>query len=54
MAEAVFGSTEKAKNWLSKPKSRFLGKSPRAMLSTSQGTLRVEEMLIQISHGLYC
>lgn len=53
MAEAVFGSAKKAKSWLSKPKSRFLGRSPIAMISTFQGTLRVEEMLIQIIYGLY-
>ena len=54
MAVAVFGDTEKAQNWLSKPKSRFSGKSPYELLSTSLGVYRVEEMLIQVAEGLYC
>lgn len=51
MADAVFGNEEKAKRWLSKPKERFLGSSPMAMLSTVQGTRQVEEMLIQMAEG---
>lgn len=51
MANAVFGSDTKARNWLSKPKRRFLGKSPLEMLSTFHGTNCVEEMLIQLAHG---
>lgn len=54
MAVAVFGDTEKAQNWLTKPKSRFSGKSPHELLSTSLGAYRVEEMLIQVAEGLYC
>lgn len=54
MAIAVFGDTEKARHWLSKPKSRFSGKSPSKLLSTSLGTNRVEEMLIQVAEGLNC
>ncbi len=52
MAEVLFESDEKAWRWLSKPKTRFSGKSPIAMLSTSQGTRQVEEMLIQLAEGL--
>ena len=51
MADALFGNDEKAKRWLSKPKDRFSGKSPMAMLSTIQGTRQVEEMLIQLAEG---
>ncbi len=54
MAVAVFGDTKKALHWLSKPKSRFSGKSPCELLSTSLGVYRVEEMLIQVAEGLYC
>lgn len=53
LAEAVFGEIGRAKNWLSKPKARFSGRTPMAMLSTSFGAQRVEEMLIQVSDGLY-
>ncbi|TPG75874.1 antitoxin Xre/MbcA/ParS toxin-binding domain-containing protein [Pseudomonas arsenicoxydans] len=52
MAEVLFESDEKARRWLSTPKTRFSGKSPIAMLSTSPGTRQVEEMLIQFAEGL--
>jgi len=52
VAQTLFGDDEKAKHWLSKSKDRFSGKSPFAMLSTIQGTRRVEEMLIQLAEGL--
>ncbi|WP_191487788.1 antitoxin Xre/MbcA/ParS toxin-binding domain-containing protein [Pseudomonas sp. FEN] len=51
MADTLFGSDEKARRWLSKPKDRFSGRSPMAMLSTIQGTRQVEEMLIQLAEG---
>lgn len=51
MADALFGNDEKAKRWLSKPKDRFSGRTPMAMLSTIQGTRQVEEMLIQLAEG---
>lgn len=52
MAEVIFGDARKARHWLSTPKSRFLGKSPKAMLATSLGVHLVEEMLVQIAEGL--
>lgn len=52
MAEVLFENDEKARRWLSKPKTRFSGKSPIAMLSTSPGTRQVEEVLIQFAEGL--
>jgi putative toxin-antitoxin system antitoxin component (TIGR02293 family) len=51
MAEALFGNEEKAKRWLCKVKTELSGQSPMAMLSTSLGTRRVEEMLIQAAEG---
>ncbi len=51
MAQIIFGSKEKAKRWLSKPKNRFSGAEPLTMLSTAQGTRQVEEMLLQIAEG---
>jgi uncharacterized protein (DUF2384 family) len=52
MAQTLFGDDEKAKHWLSKSKDRFSGKSPIAMLSTTQGTRLIEELLIQTAEGL--
>lgn len=51
MAESIFGSEEKAMQWLSKPKDRFSGKSPLSKLATTQGASQVEEMLIQLAEG---
>ena len=51
MAESIFGSDEKAMQWLSKPKDRFSGKSPLSMLTTTEGASQVEEMLIQLAEG---
>jgi putative toxin-antitoxin system antitoxin component (TIGR02293 family) len=51
MAMVVFGNDEKSKRWLSKPNDHFSGKSPIAMLSTTQESRRVEEMLIKIAEG---
>jgi putative toxin-antitoxin system antitoxin component (TIGR02293 family) len=51
MAEAIFGDTDKAKRWLSKPKGRFSGLTPMQLLTTQQGTSQVEEMLLQIAEG---
>lgn len=52
MAQTLFGDDEKAKHWLSKSKDCFPGKSLMTMLSTIQGTRRVEEMLIQLAEGM--
>ncbi|WP_081832491.1 MbcA/ParS/Xre antitoxin family protein [Pseudomonas sp. Ant30-3] len=52
MAEVIFGDAGKAKHWLFKPKSRFSGKSPTAMLSTTHGTHLVKEILIQVAGGM--
>jgi putative toxin-antitoxin system antitoxin component (TIGR02293 family) len=51
MAETIFGDKDKARRWLSKPKTRFDGASPASMLTTFQGCHLVEEMLIQIAEG---
>lgn len=51
MAQTLFGDDEKAKRWLFESKDRFSGKSPVAMLSTTQGTHLVEEVLIQVAEG---
>ncbi|QJC81567.1 antitoxin Xre/MbcA/ParS toxin-binding domain-containing protein [Pseudomonas umsongensis] len=52
MAETVFGDKEKAQRWLCKPKQRFAGTPPIALLSTCQGTRLIEELLIELAEGL--
>ncbi|WP_349734210.1 antitoxin Xre/MbcA/ParS toxin-binding domain-containing protein [Pseudomonas jessenii] len=49
LAMAIFGSDDKARRWLSKPKARFSGKTPFVLLSTLQGTRLVEEMLMEVA-----
>jgi putative toxin-antitoxin system antitoxin component (TIGR02293 family) len=51
LAESIFGSDEKAMQWLSKPSDRFSGKSPLSILTTTQGASQVEEMLMQLAEG---
>lgn len=51
LAEEVFGEDAKAARWLRKPKSRFDGKTPLALLSTDAGSRLVEEMLLQLDYG---
>lgn len=51
VAEALFGDEEKARRWLTKPKSSFSGRSPFAMLTTTQGVRHVEEVLFQAVEG---
>jgi putative toxin-antitoxin system antitoxin component (TIGR02293 family) len=51
MAQVLFGDHEKARRWLSKSKHRFSGKNPVGMLSTTQGTRIIEEMLIRMAEG---
>lgn len=50
-AQVLFGDDEKARRWLSKSKHRFSGKNPVGMLSTTQGTRLIEEMLIRMAEG---
>jgi len=51
LTEALLGDSGKARRWLTKPKERFAGKTPVAMLSTIQGTRQVEEALVQLAEG---
>lgn len=51
LAEEVFGDDAKASRWLRKPKTRFEGRSPLAMLRTEAGSRLVEEMLLQLDYG---
>lgn len=53
MAERTFGDPEKAWRWLRKPKHRFDGRTPIEMLETEAGARLVEEMIIQIDHGIF-
>jgi putative toxin-antitoxin system antitoxin component (TIGR02293 family) len=49
----VFGDPDKARRWLSKPKVRFEGRTPLAMMRTDLGGRSVEEMLFQVEDGMF-
>jgi len=51
LAEVLFGNETKAKRWLEKRQDSFSGNCPISMLSTSQGTRAVEELLLKIAEG---
>lgn len=53
LALRVFGNPEKARRWLSKPKTRLDEQTPISMLRTDLGGRQVEEMLIQIDEGMF-
>lgn len=50
--EAVYGSRERALNWLRRPHSRLDGRAPLSLLRTDTGSRIVEEMLVQIDEGM--
>jgi len=53
MAEQVFGESGRAWRWLRKPKPNFGGRTPVEMLATEAGARLVEEMIVQIDHGIF-
>ena len=52
MAGIVFDGIDRAWRWLRKPKVRFSGRTPCELLATEAGARLVEEMLVQIDHGM--
>jgi putative toxin-antitoxin system antitoxin component (TIGR02293 family) len=53
LAEEVFGDRERALRWLREPKQRFDLRTPIDLLATDVGARLVEEMLLQIDHGVF-
>ena len=53
LAERVFGDPAKAHRWLRKPKDRLGGDTPMAFLASESGARILEEMLLQIQHGMF-
>ena len=52
-AESVYGSRERALEWLRKPHPRLDARSPLSLLNTDTGSRIVEELLIQIDEGMF-
>ena len=52
-AQAVYGSRERALEWLRKPNPRLDDRAPLELLKTDAGSRIVEELLIQIDEGMF-
>ena len=52
-AQATFGDSESALEWMRQPKVRFEGRTPIQMMSTEAGGRLVEEMLVQTHEGMF-
>jgi putative toxin-antitoxin system antitoxin component (TIGR02293 family) len=52
-ADRVFGEEKRASHWLRYPNRKLSGQSPLQVLKDEAGTMLVEEMLVQIDHGIY-
>ncbi len=53
LAVKVYGDREDGMGWMARPKDRFQGRSPLAMLRTEAGERAVEEFLYQIDEGVF-
>ena len=53
LAESVYGSRERALDWLRKPHPRLDGRAPLSLLKTDTGSRIVEELLVQIDEGMF-
>lgn len=53
LAESVYGSRERALDWLRKAHARLDGRMPLSLLKTDTGSRIVEELLIQIDEGMF-
>jgi putative toxin-antitoxin system antitoxin component (TIGR02293 family) len=53
LAEAIYGSRERALAWLRKPNPRLDDRVPLSLLKTDTGSRIVEELLVQIDEGMF-
>jgi putative toxin-antitoxin system antitoxin component (TIGR02293 family) len=51
-AEAVYGSRERAFDWLRRPVARLQNRAPLDLMRTDTGARIIEEMLVQIDEGM--
>jgi putative toxin-antitoxin system antitoxin component (TIGR02293 family) len=52
LTESIYGSRERALNWLRKPHPRLDERTPLSLLKTDTGSRIVEELLFQIDEGM--
>src|ERR1700721_546391 len=53
LTESIYGSRQRALEWLRKPHVRLDGRAPLSLLKTDTGSRIVEEMIIQIDDGMF-
>jgi putative toxin-antitoxin system antitoxin component (TIGR02293 family) len=53
LTESIYGSRDRALDWLRKPTARLDGRAPLSLLKTDTGSRIVEELLIQIDDGMF-
>jgi putative toxin-antitoxin system antitoxin component (TIGR02293 family) len=53
LTESVYGSRQRALEWLRKPHPRLDMRTPLSLLKTDMGSRIVEELLIQIDEGMF-
>ncbi|MGB8536410.1 MAG: antitoxin Xre/MbcA/ParS toxin-binding domain-containing protein [Acidobacteriaceae bacterium] len=53
LTESIYGSRQRALEWLRKPHARLDGRAPLSLLRTDTGSRIVEELLIQIDEGMF-
>jgi putative toxin-antitoxin system antitoxin component (TIGR02293 family) len=53
LTESIYGSRQRALEWLRKPHARLDGRAPLSLLKTDTGSRIVEELLIQIDEGMF-
>ena len=53
LTESIYGSRERALDWLRKPHPRLDGRTPLSLLTTDAGSRIVEELLVQIDEGMF-
>lgn len=53
LSELVYGTRQRALEWLRKPQPRLNGRAPLSLLKTDMGTRIVEELLVQIDEGIF-
>jgi putative toxin-antitoxin system antitoxin component (TIGR02293 family) len=51
--EAVYGSRERALEWLRRKNPRLEGRTPLSLLKTDTGSRMVEELLVEIDEGMF-
>lgn len=49
----TFGSPEKADRWLRNPTPALSNQTPMKLLQTETGAQQVQELLVQIAHGIF-